>query len=230
MSSRSMPAKHEGLPLVADARIGLERISAGLGNSQGRHRLDRQGQGRQGRVAEGRRQGDGNHQCGAAFRRPGHRCRPACTRRSRRRSSSARQAGCPASCTSSGRRKRPAATTWNTASRPWAMKSPAASAPSSPSPDSDVIVMVGDGSYMMLNSEIASSIMLGAKITIVLLDNAGYGCINRLQMATGGANFNNLLQRHAPCRAAGDRFRCARRGDGRRSPARSARFPNWNRR
>ena len=61
-------------------------------------------------------------------------------------------------------------------------------------PESDVIVMVGDGSYMMLNAEIASSIMLGAKITIVLLDNAGYGCINRLQMATGGANFNNLLR------------------------------------
>jgi len=61
-------------------------------------------------------------------------------------------------------------------------------------PDADVIVMVGDGSYMMLNSEIASSIMLGAKLTIVVLDNAGYGCINRLQMATGGANFNNLLK------------------------------------
>jgi 3D-(3,5/4)-trihydroxycyclohexane-1,2-dione acylhydrolase (decyclizing) len=61
-------------------------------------------------------------------------------------------------------------------------------------PDADVVVMVGDGSYMMLNSEIASSIMLGAKLTIVVLDNAGYGCINRLQMATGGANFNNLLK------------------------------------
>jgi 3D-(3,5/4)-trihydroxycyclohexane-1,2-dione acylhydrolase (decyclizing) len=61
-------------------------------------------------------------------------------------------------------------------------------------PDDDVVVMVGDGSYMMLNSEIASSVMLGAKLTIVLLDNAGYGCINRLQMATGGANFNNLLK------------------------------------
>ena len=61
-------------------------------------------------------------------------------------------------------------------------------------PDADVIVMVGDGSYMMLNSEIASSIMLGAKLTIVVLDNEGYGCINRLQMATGGANFNNLLK------------------------------------
>ncbi len=61
-------------------------------------------------------------------------------------------------------------------------------------PDSDVIVMVGDGSYLMLNSELVSSIMLGTKLTIVLLDNAGYGCINRLQMATGGANFNNLLK------------------------------------
>jgi 3D-(3,5/4)-trihydroxycyclohexane-1,2-dione acylhydrolase (decyclizing) len=48
-------------------------------------------------------------------------------------------------------------------------------------------------SYMMLNSEIASSVMLGKKLTIVLLDNRGFGCINRLQMATGGANFNNLL-------------------------------------
>jgi 3D-(3,5/4)-trihydroxycyclohexane-1,2-dione acylhydrolase (decyclizing) len=61
-------------------------------------------------------------------------------------------------------------------------------------PDKDVVVMVGDGSYMMLNSEIATSVMLGLKLNIVLLDNRGYGCINRLQMATGGANFNNLLK------------------------------------
>ena len=61
-------------------------------------------------------------------------------------------------------------------------------------PDKDVVVMVGDGSYMMLNSEIATSVMLGLKLTVVLLDNRGYGCINRLQMATGGANFNNLLK------------------------------------
>jgi len=61
-------------------------------------------------------------------------------------------------------------------------------------PEDDVVVMVGDGSYMMLNSEIVSAVMLGAKLTIVVLDNAGYGCINRLQMATGGANFNNLLK------------------------------------
>jgi 3D-(3,5/4)-trihydroxycyclohexane-1,2-dione acylhydrolase (decyclizing) len=60
-------------------------------------------------------------------------------------------------------------------------------------PDREVIVMVGDGSYLMMNSEIATSVMLDAKLIIVLLDNRGYGCINRLQQATGGAPFNNML-------------------------------------
>ncbi|WP_163835402.1 3D-(3,5/4)-trihydroxycyclohexane-1,2-dione acylhydrolase (decyclizing) [Spartinivicinus ruber] len=60
-------------------------------------------------------------------------------------------------------------------------------------PDRDVVVMVGDGSYMMLNSEIATSVMLGKKLIIVVLDNRGFGCINRLQQACGGAPFNNLL-------------------------------------
>ncbi|WP_394179941.1 3D-(3,5/4)-trihydroxycyclohexane-1,2-dione acylhydrolase (decyclizing) [Marinomonas posidonica] len=61
-------------------------------------------------------------------------------------------------------------------------------------PERDVIVMVGDGSYLMLNSEIATSVMLGLKLTIVVLDNRGYACINRLQNACGGESFNNLLQ------------------------------------
>ncbi|MCR4267690.1 3D-(3,5/4)-trihydroxycyclohexane-1,2-dione acylhydrolase (decyclizing) [Nitratireductor sp. ZSWI3] len=60
-------------------------------------------------------------------------------------------------------------------------------------PDRDVVVMVGDGSYMMMNSELATAVMMGVKITVVITDNRGYGCINRLQMATGGAEFNNLL-------------------------------------
>ncbi len=60
-------------------------------------------------------------------------------------------------------------------------------------PDREVIVMVGDGSYLMMNSDIATAVSLGLQITIVVLDNHGYSCINRLQMATGGANFNNML-------------------------------------
>ncbi|HEY2275601.1 MAG TPA: 3D-(3,5/4)-trihydroxycyclohexane-1,2-dione acylhydrolase (decyclizing) [Steroidobacteraceae bacterium] len=59
-------------------------------------------------------------------------------------------------------------------------------------PEREVIVMVGDGSYLMLNSEIATSVRLGARLIIVLLDNGGFGCIERLQRSTGNASFNNL--------------------------------------
>ena len=61
-------------------------------------------------------------------------------------------------------------------------------------PDHDVVVLVGDGSYLMMNSEIATSVMLGLKLTIVVFDNSGFGCIDRLQIAAGGASFNNLLK------------------------------------
>ena len=60
-------------------------------------------------------------------------------------------------------------------------------------PDREVIVMVGDGRYLMMNSEIATSVMLGRKLIVVVLDNRGFGCINRLQQAVGGVPFNNLF-------------------------------------
>ncbi len=65
-------------------------------------------------------------------------------------------------------------------------------------PDREVFVMVGDGSYLMLNSEIATSVALGRKLVIVVLDNRGFGCIDRLQRACGGAGFGNLLGPEAP--------------------------------
>jgi 3D-(3,5/4)-trihydroxycyclohexane-1,2-dione acylhydrolase (decyclizing) len=61
-------------------------------------------------------------------------------------------------------------------------------------PDREVIVLLGDGSYLMLNSELATSVMLGHKLVVVVLDNHGFGCINRLQQACGGAPFNNLFE------------------------------------
>jgi 3D-(3,5/4)-trihydroxycyclohexane-1,2-dione acylhydrolase (decyclizing) len=61
-------------------------------------------------------------------------------------------------------------------------------------PDREVIVIVGDGSYLMLNNELATSVMLGQKIIVVLTDNFGYACINRLQQACGGAEFNNMYK------------------------------------
>lgn len=59
--------------------------------------------------------------------------------------------------------------------------------------EGETYVVVGDGSYLMLNSEIATSVMLRQKLIIVVLDNRGFGCINRLQGKCGGEPFNNLL-------------------------------------
>lgn len=61
-------------------------------------------------------------------------------------------------------------------------------------PDRDVICFTGDGTYMMANSEMATAAMMGISFTVVVTDNRGFGCINRLQMGTGGAEFNNLLK------------------------------------
>src|SRR5215218_715854 len=61
-------------------------------------------------------------------------------------------------------------------------------------PNREVVVMVGDGSYLMMNSEIATSVMLGRRLTVVVLDNRGFGCIDRLQRATGSESFNNLFE------------------------------------
>jgi 3D-(3,5/4)-trihydroxycyclohexane-1,2-dione acylhydrolase (decyclizing) len=51
---------------------------------------------------------------------------------------------------------------------------------------------------MMLNAELATSVMLGQKIIVVLLDNRGYGCIERLQVKSGSASFNNMLDDCVP--------------------------------
>ncbi len=59
-------------------------------------------------------------------------------------------------------------------------------------PEREVFVMVGDGSYLMMNSEIATAVAMEQKLIVVLLDNRGFGCIDRLQQACGGESFNNL--------------------------------------
>ena len=61
-------------------------------------------------------------------------------------------------------------------------------------PNREVVVMIGDGAYLMMNSEIATSVMLGQKLILCVLDNRGFACINRLQRATGAESFNNLLR------------------------------------
>ena len=60
-------------------------------------------------------------------------------------------------------------------------------------PNRPNVVFSGDGSYLMMNSELATAAMMGISMTLILTNNKGYGCINRLQKATGGAEFNNLF-------------------------------------
>ncbi len=60
-------------------------------------------------------------------------------------------------------------------------------------PDREVIVFVGDGSTMMLNSDLYSSVLSGHKMIVIVCDNGGFAVINRLQVNQGGVPFNNLL-------------------------------------
>ena len=60
-------------------------------------------------------------------------------------------------------------------------------------PSRDVIVMVGDGSYLMLNSDIYSSVLTGNKLIVVVADNGGFAVIDRLQRSKGIPSFNNQL-------------------------------------
>lgn len=61
-------------------------------------------------------------------------------------------------------------------------------------PEQDTIVFVGDGSYLMMNSDIYSSVLTGKKIIIILCDNGGFAVINKLQNNTGNASYNNLIR------------------------------------
>ncbi len=61
-------------------------------------------------------------------------------------------------------------------------------------PGTTPIVMVGDGTYLMMNSDIYSSVLAGHKFILIVCDNGGYGVINRLQNAKGTPGFNNLLR------------------------------------
>jgi len=59
--------------------------------------------------------------------------------------------------------------------------------------DQDTVVFIGDGSYLMMNSDIYSSVLSNKKLIILVLDNGGFAVINKLQNNTGNESFNNLL-------------------------------------
>lgn len=59
--------------------------------------------------------------------------------------------------------------------------------------DSDTILLVGDGSYLLMNSDIYSSVLTQKKLIVLVLDNGGFAVINKLQNNTGQDSFNNLI-------------------------------------
>jgi len=61
-------------------------------------------------------------------------------------------------------------------------------------PERDTVVFVGDGSYLLMNSDIYSSVLTGKKLIVLVLDNGGFAVINKLQNNTGQVSFNNLIK------------------------------------
>ncbi len=71
-------------------------------------------------------------------------------------------------------------------------------------PRGEVFAFVGDGSYLMLNSELLSSVISGHKLIALLCDNGGFAVIERLQVGQGGASFNNMFDAIGPNRVEVD--------------------------
>jgi 3D-(3,5/4)-trihydroxycyclohexane-1,2-dione acylhydrolase (decyclizing) len=70
-------------------------------------------------------------------------------------------------------------------------------------PERATIVLVGDGSYLLMNSDIYSSVLSGKKLIVIICDNGGFAVINKLQTNTGNVPFNNLIR---DCRIEGEPF------------------------
>ena len=114
-----------------------------------------------------------------------------------RTSSSAPRARSPVTCTRCGASGTRSATTWNTRTPAWATKSRAAWAssaqrwpkPPRAAPQRDVVVMVGDGSYLMMHTELVTAVAERIKLIVVLIQNHGYASIGSLSESLGSQRF-----------------------------------------
>ena len=198
-AARFDATKHRALAVVGDAQVGLTELSAALAGwrapaawASGRRRVRRLE-----RAWSTRARARPTPSCRAmpmwSARSTGSAIRPI--------SRSPPPAACRASSARTGGPRRSAPSTASSASPAWATRSPAAGAPRWPNPERDVIVFVGDGSYLMMNSDIYSTVLTGHKLIVVVCDNGGFAVINRLQNGKGSASFNNLIE---DCRRVSD--------------------------
>ncbi len=184
--------KHEAATVVGDAREVLTALTRAVWPAGGPIET-RQRQVRKSRagILPGRAQPAHRARACLPMRKSSAPCGEAVRKT---RWSSARQADCQESFTSYGDRERRMTITSSTATPAWAMKSREAWASKWRSRGAMFMFWSGDGSYLMLNSELATSVALGHRLVVVVLNNRGFGCINRLQRATGGAAFNTLWE------------------------------------
>ena len=83
----------------------------------------------------------------------------------------------------------PSSTTWSTATARWVTKSPGGLGIKMAAPEREVYVLVGDGSYLMLSSDLVTAIQENFKLTIILMDNAGFKSIGGLSRSLGQEGF-----------------------------------------
>ena len=72
-------------------------------------------------------------------------------------------------------------------------------------PAGEIFAFVGDGSYLMMNSDLYSTVLHGQKVIAIVCDNGGYAVIERLQVGQGNASFNNMLDGPSARRLRGPR-------------------------
>ena len=182
-------SKHSAVPLVADARVGLEELGAALGGHKAPAGVDGLKADWFGKVdpltdapADSNQLPTDMQVVGAVQRQAGENTVAMCA------------AGTmPGELHKLWKAGRPGSYHMEYGFSCMGYEIPGAMGIKMAEPDRDVICFTGDGTYMMANSEMATAAMMGIDFTVVVTDNRGFGCINRLQMGTGGAEFNCLL-------------------------------------
>ena len=190
--------KMNALAVVADARETLKALTAALGASALEDRLHgRSGEGARG-VAQGR---------GPAV----HGGRPGGALPGARSSGSSTRSSCPKNAIvvgASGSLPGDLQRVWRTRAEDsyhmeygfscMGYEIAAALGARMAAPDREVFALVGDGSYVMLHSELLTAIQEDIKIHVIVFDNAGYQCIDNLQQSQGIVKFGNDLRKRDP--------------------------------
>lgn len=193
-AARHDAGKHMSLPVVGDARLSLEALGQGLAGYTPPDKWTAEAQGHRAEwdayVAENVSQGNRPNSYAMAIGAVNALCDP-------RDRIVAAAGGLPAEVTANWRTLEPGTVDvefgFSCMGYEIAGAWGARIAQAEREPERDTVVFVGDGSYLLMNSDIYSSVLSQKKLIILVLDNGGFAVINKLQNNTGNQSFNNLL-------------------------------------